>query len=348
MKHKILWCGLSFLLVAALVLASCGEAVPGEQEEEEEEEEEPVVEPKLGEGMVIYAQMGGMPGLPCTDPRIRGCEDAAELYGVELIQQFGEYKSDLMVSQFKEALAARPDGIILSGIAGEDAMRPLVEEALEKGIIVTSNHIPINEFERDFKEKGYGYVGLDYYITGWAQAKNTIELAGLKEGDRVLIYGYKTIPPLAPLSIGAEDRFKEEGVIVDYIDIDAEVYTDPAFAIPILAGYFSAHPDCKAMVLWHGILTASMGELLGGAGLEPGDIFLCGCDLGSKTIEALEAGWVDAIGDQLIYLQGLLSIQQIVLTKLYGFPGLHIPTGPIFVTRENIDEIIPLIEQYLR
>jgi len=40
MKRKVLWLGLSFLLVAALVLASCAEAVPGEQEEEEEEEEE--------------------------------------------------------------------------------------------------------------------------------------------------------------------------------------------------------------------------------------------------------------------------------------------------------------------
>jgi len=38
-KKRILWLGLSFLLVAALVLTSCGEAVPGEQEEEEEEEE---------------------------------------------------------------------------------------------------------------------------------------------------------------------------------------------------------------------------------------------------------------------------------------------------------------------
>ncbi len=36
MKRKILWLGLSFLLVVALVLASCGPAVPGEQEEEEE------------------------------------------------------------------------------------------------------------------------------------------------------------------------------------------------------------------------------------------------------------------------------------------------------------------------
>ena len=36
MKKRILWLGLSFLLVTTLVLTSCGAAVPGEQEEEEE------------------------------------------------------------------------------------------------------------------------------------------------------------------------------------------------------------------------------------------------------------------------------------------------------------------------
>ena len=52
MKRKILWMLVSWLIVAALVLASCGPALPGEQEEEEpvgeqeeeEEEEEPVGE----------------------------------------------------------------------------------------------------------------------------------------------------------------------------------------------------------------------------------------------------------------------------------------------------------------
>ena len=46
MKRKILWMMVSFLLVAALVLASCAKEVPGEQEEEEEEEEEE--EPAVG------------------------------------------------------------------------------------------------------------------------------------------------------------------------------------------------------------------------------------------------------------------------------------------------------------
>jgi len=59
MKRKILWLGLSLLVVAALVLASCAKeevVTPGEQEEEEEvvtpgeqEEEEEVVVPAAGE-----------------------------------------------------------------------------------------------------------------------------------------------------------------------------------------------------------------------------------------------------------------------------------------------------------
>ncbi len=40
MKKRVLWLGLSFLLVTALVLTSCIPADEGQQEEEEEEEEE--------------------------------------------------------------------------------------------------------------------------------------------------------------------------------------------------------------------------------------------------------------------------------------------------------------------
>jgi len=69
MKRKILWIGLSFLVVAALVLSSCAKEVvtPGEQEEEEEEEEvaageeeEEVVVPEAGEpiyGGTLSVQM---------------------------------------------------------------------------------------------------------------------------------------------------------------------------------------------------------------------------------------------------------------------------------------------------
>ena len=48
-----------------------------------------------------------------------------------------------MIDQFKEAIAANPDGIVIMGHPGEDAMGPLVDQAREMGIIVTSNNNPL-------------------------------------------------------------------------------------------------------------------------------------------------------------------------------------------------------------
>jgi len=87
MKRKILWMLLSFLLVAALVLASCGEAVPAEQEEEEEEEEpvgeqeeeeeeeeeEPVAGvPQYGGTLTLFARYDSDPPGPAMADAHRG------------------------------------------------------------------------------------------------------------------------------------------------------------------------------------------------------------------------------------------------------------------------------------
>jgi len=60
MKRKILWMLLSWLMVAALMLASCGGAVPGEQEEEE-----PVAgEPQYGGTLTALARLVSSEGIP--------------------------------------------------------------------------------------------------------------------------------------------------------------------------------------------------------------------------------------------------------------------------------------------
>jgi len=78
MKKRILWLGLSFLVVAALVLASCAKeevVTPGEQEEEEEEvvtpgeeEEEEVVTPAAGEPVYGGTLTMPLPRVSQTDP----------------------------------------------------------------------------------------------------------------------------------------------------------------------------------------------------------------------------------------------------------------------------------------
>ncbi|MBA7479920.1 hypothetical protein ES707_15361 [subsurface metagenome] len=90
MKKKILWCGLSFLLVAALVLASCAKEVPGEQEEEEEEEE-----PDLYEEYMASLSEGEYP-VP------RDCFEQAIEEGQLNIYDWADWWPEELFSNFSE------------------------------------------------------------------------------------------------------------------------------------------------------------------------------------------------------------------------------------------------------
>ena len=43
-----------------------------------------------------------------------------------------------MIKQFKEAVALQPDGIAIYGFPGDAAMRPIIQEAREMGIVITT------------------------------------------------------------------------------------------------------------------------------------------------------------------------------------------------------------------
>jgi len=88
MKKRILWLGLSFLLVAALVLTSCGEAVPGEQEEEEEEEITPTTLP-AGMGIIEIRVTDAPPKYTVTQIIVEISEDEEE-GGVQVHRADGE------------------------------------------------------------------------------------------------------------------------------------------------------------------------------------------------------------------------------------------------------------------
>jgi len=80
-KKKFVWLMLSWLIVAALVLASCGEVVPGEQEEEEEEEEPVAGEPQYGGTLIVIGANYEPPSPAFTDVQY------GSLYWLENIQE---------------------------------------------------------------------------------------------------------------------------------------------------------------------------------------------------------------------------------------------------------------------
>ena len=301
----------------------------------------------LGSGMVVYMQMGGTEGDPSTLARTNGARAVAAHLGVKLIEQYSAWQSEKMINQFKEALAASPDGIVIMGHPGEGAFEALVEEAMSRGIIVTSGNNPLPNLQMMYQDKGFGYAGADLHAGGYLTGQAMIR-QGLKSGDKALVYGLFSQEGRRKSPMGIVDALEEAGLVVEMLDISPDVDSEASLCIPILTAYLERNPDLKAIGTQHGNVTANMMKVLEAAGKKPGEVICGGIDLSPATIEGIEKGYVSASFDQMLYLQGFLPVTQVVLAKKYNIPGLVINTGVGIATPQNIGELKALIEQGIR
>lgn len=297
--------------------------------------------------ITIYMQMGGNQGDPSTLARTNGAKAAAETLGVKLIEQYSGWDSQKMIDQFKQALAAKPDGIVIMGHPGEAAFAALVDQAMAQGIIVTSGNNPLPGIEAKYQDKGFGYAGANLYSGGYLTGQMMVK-AGLKPGDKALVYDIWHQEGRSKSSQGVYDALAEAGCVVDKLDVTNDVDKDASLAVPILTAYIQANPGLKAIGTQHGNITATLPKVLQAAGKKPGDVIVGGIDLSPATIDGIKTGYISVSFDQVLYLQGYIPVTQIVMTKRYLIPGLHIDTGVGSVTPGNIATIKPLIEQGIR
>ena len=326
---------LSAIAVAAGLAIGAGVAAPSQAQ-------------SIGEGLVMYFQMGGNPGGGATLARTNGARAAAEAFGVDLREQYSAWQPDVMINQFKEAMAADPDCIEIMGHPGNDAFWDLAAEARERGIMLTSGNSQLSELFNEYRQSGFGFVGMDNYRSGRLVAGATIKNAGLKEGDRVMVYGLLSQDERGKLERGALDVYEENNMTIDYIEISPEVNADPSLAVPILVAYIERTPDVKSIITSHGTVTGFLGKALKEAGKEPGEIFGAGYDIVPAAVEAVQEGYVHVLFDQNLFLQGFLPVVQCVLSSTYAIPGLDIDTGIGLVTPDNIEQLIPEIEAGIR
>ncbi len=300
--------------------------------------------------VVIYFFPGGSPGCSFATVVYRGATHAADILGdrVEMHYLWSDWSPQTMVTQLEQAIAASPDGIAIMGHPGDDAYRPLVEEARAKGIIITSMNTTLPELQAQFAGEGFGYVGQGLYESGWTLGQGILHRADVQAGDKALVWGLKSQPTRGLRTIGVIDALEDGGLIVDYIEISPEVDRDAATGIPVIVGYMMANPDTKVVVTDHGNLTSAQMTYFEAAGYAPGEIFGAGFDLSPATVDSIEAGYTHLVLDQQPFLQGFLPIMQIYLTKSFGFAGLHIDTGGGLITPENIGFVAPLAEQGIR
>jgi len=303
--------------------------------------------PKLCEGVHIIFFPGGAPGDPFASVVYKGAKEAEENLGPKVDYLWSEWDPEKMVTQFKAAIGMKPDAICMMGHPGYDALKDLVEEAYEQGIIVTFQNVDIPEFREKYPYTGY--VGQDLYVAGWKIAEWAVKNLDLKPGDRAaVISGSWEQPARAVRARGAEDALKEAGLIVDRVSHDPKVYVDVALGIPVVTGYLAAHPDAKLLVFDGGGTTSAAGLYLKAAGKKPGEVYAVGFDFSPTTVEAIEEGYLQATIDQQPYLQGFLPILNACLSVKYKMAGLYIDTGGAIVHAGNVGPLKELVEQGYR
>jgi simple sugar transport system substrate-binding protein len=291
---------------------------------------------------------GGPPGGPFASVVYNGAVQAAADLGANVDYMWSNWDPELMITQFAEAVATSPDGIAIMGHPGVEAFEPLVDDAVSRGIVVTSQNTELTALQDLYLGSGFGYVGASNYTAGYALGQEAINRFGFGEGDKALVWGLLSLPARGLRTQGVIDALEEAGMEVDYIEIDRATDTEAAAGIPTFTGYVSANPDVALVVTDHGALTATHQAYMEAAGRSPDELTMIGFDLAPATVEAIRGGWTDLVIDQQQWLQGYLPVLQICLTVKYGFSGLHIDTGSGFAHADNIEQLAALVQQQIR
>lgn len=331
------------ITVLSLLLVGCQSPGAGEPEAAEPTEDE-----QLCTGVKIIFFPGGGEGGPFATVVYNGARAAERDLGADVEYVWSDWNPEKMVRQFREAMATNPDGIAIMGHPGVDAFEPAVEEAIEQGIIVTSQNTTLPELEQRYKGQGFGYVGQELYESGYQLGQEAIRRSGFGEGDLAMVWGLLSAPTRGLRTEGVIDALEDAGMTVDYIEIDSTTDADATAGTPTFTGYVSSHPDVKLIATDHGALTATTETYLKAAGKDPDDIYMIGFDLSPATLEAIRGGWTDLVLDQQPWLQGYLPIWQICVSELYQFSGLHIDTGSGFAHADNVEALAPLVERQIR
>lgn len=327
-----------FTLFMVLVLVLSMTIVPATQAQEE----------GWCSGVDIVFFPGGPPGGPFASVVYNGAVQAAADLGANVNYVWSNWDPEMMITQFAEAVATSPDGIAIMGHPGVEAFESLVDDAVARGIVVTSQNTELPLLQDRYLASGFGYVGASNYTAGYALGQEAVARFGFGEGDKAMVWGLLSQPERGLRTQGVIDALEEAGMDVDYIEIDSTTNTEAAAGIPTFTGYVSANPDVALVVTDHGALTATHQAFMEAAGKGPEDLVMIGFDLAPATVESIRGGWTDLVIDQQQWLQGYLPILQICLTVQYGFSGLHVDTGSGFAHAENIEQLAALVQQQIR
>jgi simple sugar transport system substrate-binding protein len=245
------------------------------------------------------------------------------------------YSLDHMVSLIDQAVASKPDGLVVS--LPEPGLAPAIRRAVKAGIPT----VTINSGSDTYKSLGVlAHVGQPEGIAGF-KAGQRLARAGVR---RALCVNLSIRNQgLDARCAGLQRAMRAVGGSARVVRVDDQAPDAPRRIAKAIA---AAKAD--GVLALNSISGLATVEALGG---NPGHVTVGTFDLGPDVLQAVRDGKLAFAVDQQAYLQGYLPVVFLAQRARYGlFPaqGDVIPTGPNFVTAANAAKAIELAKRSIR
>lgn len=264
----------------------------------------------------------------------KGAEDAAKQYGVK-VNIVGDPEGAKQASLIEAELAKKPDGLVVS-MANPDALASSLEAATSADV----PFITINSGAEESKAMGaLEHIG------------QTETVAGQGAGERLAEGGATKLLCIVHEAgnIGLEQRCDgaAEAFGGSFEKLQVDLNNPQGIEATVKSKLLGDNSFDAVLSLNPTVTTATL------AGMEAAgsEAELASFDIDTDVLQAIKDGKVAFTVDQQQYLQGYLAIVFLVLYQdnlntVGG--GLPVLTGPAFVTADNVDSIVKLVENGTR
>jgi simple sugar transport system substrate-binding protein len=272
----------------------------------------------------------------------KGADDAARDLGVDYQWVTGTDPNNFLADYaklVKQSASRHPNALVI-GNYFPDTLDPIIKDITASGVPVVIFH----DGGATWKQDGaVGYVGFSARELGKAVAEMEIK-AGAKHGLCV-----NHVPGNTTLELdcaGYDDAFKAAGGSSKVLMIQFSDASNSALVTQAIKGQLSADPTLDAV--WtigaaQAVDSVDAIEQLG----KTGKIVNGSLGLSMGSLEALRAGKLLFIADLQPYLDGYYALLEAYQFAKYGMlPQGMIPTGPLMLTKGNVDKVLTINKQF--
>jgi simple sugar transport system substrate-binding protein len=287
-------------------------------------------------GIKIRYFVGGEAGDAFASIVYKGAQAAQADTGADVEYVFSGWQPEKMVSQLRDAVAAKPDGIAMMGHPGDDAIMPLAADANKAGILMMYQNVDVPKVRAKY---GGGYVGANLTPQGRALGEEAVRQFGFKSGDQAIVFGAWDQPGRYLREEGTAKYLEEQGLKVERITGRPEWASDPNLMIPTITAAVLKQPDTKLIVYSGGQQLGAVPVFMDALKKKPGDIVNIGFDTSPAVIDGFKKGFVQLTSDQQPFEQGYLPVLSLCLSKKYGLGPMNVDTGAGFVDAKNYQNV---------